>query len=107
MLIGFDAQLVVAVVAINLAFQFFVHTRWGKHWGLFGYVFNTFEPEDAAEPCIYGITDQFESTNPWTVTFYEWRRIARHVSIANSWRGKLRALFGPPQAKLDEKDLPR
>lgn len=139
MLIGFDAQLVVAVVAINLAFQFFVHTRWGKHWGWFGYVFNTpawhrvhhacnpkyidknfagvlviwdrlfgtFEPEDAAEPCIYGITDQFESTNPWTVTFYEWRRIARHVSIANSWRGKLRALFGPPQAKLDEKDLPR
>lgn len=138
MLVGFDAKLVLAVVAINLAFQFFVHTRWGKHWGWLGYVLNTpawhrvhhacnsqyidknfagvlviwdrvfgtFEPEDLAEPCRYGITDDFESVNPLTVTFYEWRRIFRHFRLATSFSGKWRALFGPPKAKLDQEDLP-
>lgn len=138
MLLGFDAKLVIAVVAINLAFQFFVHTRWGKHWGFLGYfintpawhrvhhacntryidknfagvlviwdrMFGTFEPEDDAEPCRYGITDDFESTNPLTVTFYEWQRIFRHVRLADSFSGKWQALFGPPKAKLDQEDLP-
>ena len=41
MLLGFDPKLVLAVVAINLGFQFFVHTRSGKHWGWLGLVFNT------------------------------------------------------------------
>ncbi len=40
-LLGFDVRLVLAVVAINLAFQFFVHTQYGKHWGWLGWVFNT------------------------------------------------------------------
>ena len=40
-LLGFAPTLVLAVVAINLGFQFFVHTRAGKHWGWLGYVLNT------------------------------------------------------------------
>ncbi len=40
-LIGFEVKLVLAVVAVNLAFQFFVHTQYGKHWGWFGLIFNT------------------------------------------------------------------
>nr|WP_189770590.1 sterol desaturase family protein [Thalassotalea marina] len=40
-LIGFEPQLVFAIVAINLAFQFFVHTRWVKSLGILDYIFNT------------------------------------------------------------------
>lgn len=136
MLLGFEPQTVLAVVAINLAFQFFVHTRWGKHWGVLGYVLNTpawhrvhhacnpcyidknfagvlviwdrlfgsFEPEHAHEPCQFGITDDFQSDNAWTITFYEWRRIWRHFTQASSWGKKWQVLFGPPVAKRDEED---
>lgn len=132
-LLGFDVKLVLAVVAINLAFQFFVHTRWGKHWGPLGLIFNTpswhrvhhacnpvyidknfagvlviwdrlfgsFEPEHADIPCEYGITDNFESVNPWTITFYEWRRIWADFCQNRGVMAKLRALFGAPKPRLD------
>lgn len=106
-LIGFEPELVFAVVALNLAFQFFVHTQLIGNLGVLEYVFNTpshhrvhhacndiyidrnfagvliiwdklfgtFVPEQGDEPCRYGITDDFNSTNPLTITFYEWRRM--------------------------------
>jgi len=128
-LLGFDPKLVLAVVAINLGFQFFVHTRWGKHWGWLGYVLNTpawhrvhhacndvyidknfagvlviwdrlfgsFEPEHDAIPCRFGITDDFESVNPLTITFYEWRRMLTAARDAKGVRAKMHVLFGPPR----------
>lgn len=128
-LLGFEPTLVLAVVAINLGFQFFVHTRWGKHWGWLGYVLNTpawhrvhhacndvyidknfagvlviwdrlfgsFEAEHDDVPCRFGITDDFESVNPLTITFHEWRRMLADLQGAGSLRAKLQALFGPPQ----------
>ena len=106
-LIGYEPLLVFAVVALNLAFQFFVHTQAIGKLGLLEYIFNTpshhrvhhacnplyidrnfagvliiwdklfgtFVAEQASEPCRYGITDDFNSTNPLTITFYEWRRM--------------------------------
>lgn len=129
MLLGFDPKLVLAVVAINLGFQFFVHTRAGKHWGWLGLIFNTpswhrvhhacndvyidknfagvlviwdrifgsFEPEHAEIPCRFGITDDFESVNPLTITFHEWGRMLSATRDARGIRQKLMALFGPPQ----------
>ncbi len=127
-LLGFDVQLVLAVVATNLAFQFFVHTQSGKNWGLFGWVLNTpawhrvhhacnpqyidrnfagvlivwdrlfgtFVAEQ--EACRYGITEAFESTNPLTISFYEWRKMLRLWPQLKGWRNKLKLLFGPPEA---------
>ncbi len=40
-LIGFSPELVFAIVAINLAFQFFVHTQTIGHLGWIEYIFNT------------------------------------------------------------------
>lgn len=40
-LLGFSPTQVLGVVALNLAFQFFVHTRWGGHWGWLGLIINT------------------------------------------------------------------
>ena len=106
-LVGYDPKLVFAVVALNLAFQFFVHTQAIGRLGVLEHIFNTpshhrvhhacnqiyidrnfagvliiwdklfgtFVPEQTDEPCRYGITDDFSSTNPFTITFYEWRRM--------------------------------
>ncbi len=131
-LMGFEVELVIAVVAINLGFQFFVHTKWWRHWGFLGLIFNTpswhrvhhacnaqyidknfagvliiwdrlfgtFVPEDDNEPCRYGITDDFESTNPVTITFYEWRRMWQEWPQAKGVLAKFHLLFGPPKPKV-------
>ncbi len=136
-LLGFDPKLVLAVVAINLGFQFFVHTRWGKHWGWLGYVLNTpawhrvhhacndvyidknfagvlviwdrlfgsFEPEHDAIPCRYGITDDFESVNPLTITFHEWRRMLTAARDAKGVRAKMHVLFGPPRPDTQQESV--
>ena len=136
-LLGFDPKLVLAVVAINLGFQFFVHTRWGKHWGWLGYVLNTpawhrvhhacndvyidknfagvlviwdrlfgsFEPEHDEIPCRFGITDDFESVNPLTITFHEWRRMLSAARDANGVRAKMHVLFGPPQPDTQQESV--
>ena len=127
-LVGFAVELVLAVVAINLAFQFFVHTRWGQHWGWLGLIvntpswhrvhharnpqyidknyagvlviwdrlFGTFEAEHADIRCEYGITEDFSSVNPLTITFYEWRRIWH--DLRHSDRPWWQLLFGAPKA---------
>lgn len=135
-LLGFEPKLVLAVVAINLGFQFFVHTRAGKHWGWLGYVLNTpawhrvhhacndvyidknfagvlviwdrlfgsFEPEHDQIPCRFGITDDFESVNPLTITFHEWRRMLAEARRQPGIRRKLHALFGPPRPEMQPQE---
>lgn len=134
-LLGFDPKLVLAVVAINLGFQFFVHTRAGKHWGWLGYVLNTpswhrvhhacndvyidknfagvlviwdrmfgsFEAEHDHTPCRFGITDDFESVNPLTITFHEWQRMLSDARQAPDIRTTLHALFGPPRPERQQR----
>lgn len=41
MLLGFPPLMVLSVVSINLAFQFFVHTQWVQRLGWLEYVINT------------------------------------------------------------------
>jgi hypothetical protein len=65
-------------------------------------LFGTFEPEHEDIPCEYGITDDFESVNPWTITFYEWRRIFADFMQGAGLKTKLQALFGAPKPKLAE-----
>lgn len=129
--LGFETKLVLAVVAINLGFQFFVHTRAGNHWGWLGLVLNTpawhrvhhacndvyidknfagvlviwdrlfgtFEPEHAEIPCRFGITGDFESVNPLTITFHEWRNLWADARQSRGLAGKVSVLFGPPKTE--------
>jgi len=145
-LIGVSPAVVFAVVALNLAFQFFVHTQAVKKLGVLEWIFNTpshhrvhhacndkyidknfagvliiwdrlfgsFIEEDENEPCRYGITDDFSSENPLTITFYEWRRMFTESKSLTSWRQFPALLFGPPSrkriadtAELDQEKLPR
>jgi sterol desaturase/sphingolipid hydroxylase (fatty acid hydroxylase superfamily) len=126
--LGFSPALVFAVVALNLAFQFFVHTQAVKKLGILEWVFNTpshhrvhhacnpryidknfggvliiwdrlfgtYVAEQDSEPCRYGITENFNSDNPLTITFYEWRRMLHEVRNSRSVRQWLAVLFGAP-----------
>jgi sterol desaturase/sphingolipid hydroxylase (fatty acid hydroxylase superfamily) len=127
-LVGFTPSVVFAVVALNLAFQFFVHTQAVRSLGMLEWLFNTpshhrvhhacnpvyidknfggvliiwdrlfgsFVAERDDEPCRYGITDDFNSDNPLTITFYEWRRMWRECLTLSSLRSLGRTLFGAP-----------
>jgi sterol desaturase/sphingolipid hydroxylase (fatty acid hydroxylase superfamily) len=129
--LGFSPTLVFAVVALNLAFQFFVHTQAVKKLGVLEWLFNTpshhrvhhacnpmyidknfagvliiwdrlfgtYVKEQDSEPCRFGITDDFESDNPLTITFYEWRRMLKDSKNVQSVSQLLRLLFGAPSRK--------
>ena len=45
-------------------------------------LFGTFEPEDAAEPPIYGLTRNIDTYNPVRIAFHEWWDIARDLRSA-------------------------
>jgi sterol desaturase/sphingolipid hydroxylase (fatty acid hydroxylase superfamily) len=59
-------------------------------------LFGTFVPEDAAEPCRYGIVKNIGSFNPLRVAFHEWVALARDVARAATWRERLLYVFGAP-----------
>ena len=137
--LGFSPTHIVLVVAINLAFQFFVHTQAVGRLGWLEHVFNTpshhrvhhasngryidrnyagvlivwdklfgtFEPEDAAEPCRYGLVKPVRSHNPLVLTFHEWGDMLRDAWRARGPLARLGQLFGPPERALSQADHPR
>ncbi|MEN7531106.1 sterol desaturase family protein [Cupriavidus sp. DL-D2] len=127
--IGFSPDWVILAVGLNLAFQFFVHTRLGQRWPLVEKLVNTpsvHRVHHAKNPQYidrnyagvltiwdrmfgtfvpeedapqYGITRQIRTHNPLTLTFHEWRDM-----FADVWRDRdLRYLWKPPEwrAKAD------
>jgi len=131
-IVGFEPAIVFAVVALNLAFQFFVHTQAVKKLGVLEWIFNTpshhrvhhacnpmyidknfagvliiwdrlfgtFVAEHDDEPCRYGITDDFNSDNPLTITFYEWRKMLTDSVKPGGWKRLPVILFGAPARHL-------
>jgi sterol desaturase/sphingolipid hydroxylase (fatty acid hydroxylase superfamily) len=59
-------------------------------------LFGTFEPEDEAEPLIYGLTKNINTYNPVRIAFHEWIEIARDVRSAHTWNERWNYVFGPP-----------
>lgn len=138
-LLGFSPTHIVTVVAINLAFQFFVHTQAVGKLGWLEHVFNTpshhrvhhasngryidrnyagvlivwdklfgtFEPEDEAEPCRYGLVKPVNSHNPLVLTFHEWGDMLRDALRARGPLARLGQLFGPPERALSQQGYPR
>lgn len=64
-------------------------------------LFGSYVEESEAEPCEFGIVDQIHTHNPITLTFHEWRTMARDVFTMKGWRNKWMALFGPPEWRHD------
>jgi hypothetical protein len=62
-------------------------------------LFGTFEQEK--ERPEYGLTVPLESYNPLVIAFHEWHSIFRDVLKANTWKGRLCYIFGPPGWRED------
>lgn len=107
--IGFNPDLVLIVVALNLAFQFFIHTQIIGHLGVLEFIFNTPSHHRAhhgtnpkyidhnyagifiiwdrlfgtfvneKELPKYGIVGQIHSFNPIVLTFHEWKSLFRDI----------------------------
>ncbi|MDQ8045823.1 MAG: sterol desaturase family protein [Solirubrobacteraceae bacterium] len=126
-LLGFPPAAVALMSAIDLLYQFWIHTEridrlprpfefvfntpshhrahhgsdrqyldrnYGGVFIVWDRLFGTFEPE-VRRP-TYGLLGGFESFDPFTVAFHEWRAIGRDVRRASSWRDRAGYVFGPP-----------
>ncbi|MDD3266392.1 MAG: sterol desaturase family protein [Burkholderiales bacterium] len=128
--IGFKPDMVILIVALNLAFQFFVHTELIKKLGWAEKIFNTPSHhrvhhatndqyidknfagiliiwdkifgtfEEEIEKPIYGITNQIYSFNPIKLTFHEWKSMFKDV-VENR---DLRYIWKPPLWKKYNKN---
>jgi sterol desaturase/sphingolipid hydroxylase (fatty acid hydroxylase superfamily) len=59
-------------------------------------LFGTFEPEDGAEPCVYGTRAPLRSWNPVWANLQVYRELALDSWRAGSWPDKLRVWLKPP-----------
>ena len=131
-LIGFKPIMVLTMQSISLLYQFWIHTELVRRMGPLEWVLNTpshhrvhhgsnqqyldrnhagvliiwdrlfssFEPE--GEKVVYGLTKNINSYNPLRIAFHEWIDIWRDVRQADTWRLKLRYIFGRPGWKEEK-----
>ncbi|NOU52405.1 sterol desaturase family protein [Pseudoalteromonas sp. JBTF-M23] len=127
-IIGYPPELVFAIVAVNLAYQFFVHTEQAPNLKWFGVLFNTpthhclhharnpeyidknyagvlivwdklfgtFVEPIASKPPQYGVAERHYRVSFYDVLVTPWLILLHNLRLQNSWRGKLRLLFGKP-----------
>ncbi|HSG52163.1 MAG TPA: sterol desaturase family protein, partial [Rheinheimera sp.] len=70
-------------------------------------LFGTFVAERDDEHCRYGITDDFNSDNPLTITFYEWRKMLTDSVKPGAWKRLPLILFGAPARHLPDENNSR
>lgn len=70
-----------------------------NHGGIFmlwDHLFGTFEPEDPAEPCVYGTRAPLNSWNPLWANAQVYAHLWRTASKTGSWRNKWQVWWRPP-----------
>jgi sterol desaturase/sphingolipid hydroxylase (fatty acid hydroxylase superfamily) len=133
-LFGFEPIMVMTMQAVSLLYQFWIHTEVIRRMGplepvmntpshhrvhhgsnpqyidrnhagvliIWDRCFGTFEPEN--EPCIYGLTKNIGTYNPFRIAFQEWFDIWHDVRTAPALGDKLRYIFGNPGWKHHSAD---
>ncbi len=126
LLLGFHPLMVLTQQAINLLYQFFVHTETVKKLGPVERIFNTpshhrvhhgTNPqyidknyggififwdrlfgtfEPEVEPVRYGLVKNLATYNPFKIAFHEWSATLRDAWKARSWRERRRVIFAAP-----------
>jgi len=136
-LVGFSPYIVFTMQAISLLYQFWIHTELIRSVGplenvlntpahhrvhhasnpqyidrnhggtliIFDRIFGTYEPE--REPCVYGLTKNICTYNPFRIAFHEWADMFNDALHAKSWRDALRYIFGRPGWKPTSASAPR
>ena len=132
---GFPIEVLFAVEAASLLYQYVLHTELIRSLGPLEWVLNTPSHhrvhhgrnlqymdknyggiliiwdrlfgtfEPEKERVEYGITTPLISYNPVVVAFHEWAAMLRDVAAARTLRGKLGAMFGPPGWREDGNHL--
>lgn len=67
-------------------------------------LFGTFAAECAEEPCVYGLTHNIASANPWTVLSHGYRALWRDLRRAPDWSTRLNYLLLAPGWSHDGRD---
>jgi len=125
--LGVPLLVFVSVGALNLLYQFWVHTRhipklgwyewifvtpsnhrvhhaqnplyldrnYGGVFILWDRLFGTFQPEDDAEPVIFGVTTPLASWNPLWANLQFYAHLWQDACRAQRWQDKLRIWFMP------------
>jgi sterol desaturase/sphingolipid hydroxylase (fatty acid hydroxylase superfamily) len=134
-IVGFPIEVLFAVEAASLLYQYVLHTELVRSLGPLEWVLNTPSHhrvhhgrnlqymdknyggiliiwdrmfgtfEPEQERVEYGITTPLTSYNPVVVAFHEWAAMLRDVAAARTLRGKLGAMFGPPGWREDGNHL--
>ena len=130
-LLGFPVEMVLVQMAVNLLYQYTLHTELIGDMGRFGLVFNTpafhrvhhgRNPqymdrnyggififwdrlfgtfEPEGDPVDYGVTVPINSDNPLRIATAEFVAMGRDVGAAQTWRGRLGSVFGRPGWRED------
>jgi sterol desaturase/sphingolipid hydroxylase (fatty acid hydroxylase superfamily) len=125
-LAGFSPEMVLIAGAINLLYQYWIHTETMDRLGLLEWVLNTpshhrvhhgVNPqyldrnygsilivwdrlfgtfEAEVEKPVYGLTKNIESHNPLWIAFHEYVAIARDLGRARTWGSRFGYLFRFP-----------
>ena len=125
-LAGVRPRLIEQARAVNLIYQFWIHTEAIRRLGWFERVFNTPSHhrvhhgsnrqyldrnhgsiliiwdrlfgtfEEEDEPVVYGLTTNVDSFNPVTIATHEWVDIAEDVASAPTWRDRWSYLLRGP-----------
>lgn len=125
-LLGFPTLMILTVSLLHRMYGFFLHTRYvgklgflecilvtpsqhrvhhgrnpqylDKNYGevlcLWDRLFGTFEPE--VEPVDYGLVQQLNSNNPWTIQFDGFQKLWFDLKRASSWKRRLHLVFAKP-----------
>ena len=125
-LVGVSPALIVMSGAINLIYQYWIHTEIVGRIGPLEAVFNSASHhrvhhgsnpqyldknyggifivwdrmfgthEPEVEPVRYGLTKNIHSYNLFTIAFHEWRALGRDIRATPRWRDRARRLYKGP-----------
>lgn len=123
-LLGFPPAMILTQKAINLLYQFWIHTELVNRLGPLEWIFNTpshhrvhhgSNPqyidknyagifiiwdrlfgtfEPEGDKVQFGLTKNIDTYNPVRIAFHEFASIARDAGSASNWRDRLRYVFG-------------
>jgi sterol desaturase/sphingolipid hydroxylase (fatty acid hydroxylase superfamily) len=125
-LLGFPPAMILAVIAINTIYQFWIHTELIRGIGRLELVLNTASHhrvhhgtnleyldrnhggmfivwdklfgsfEPERAPVRYGLTKNIDSFAPLHIAFHEWTALWRDLRSATTWHDRLGYVFRPP-----------
>jgi len=134
-LLGFDPVAILAVIALNTVYQFWIHTELIDRLGAVEWIFNTPSHhrvhhgtnveyldrnhagmfivwdrlfasfEPERAPVRYGLTKNIDTYNPVRIAFHEWAAMLGDVRRAPNWWEALQIVIRPPGWSRDGSTL--